>query len=117
MTSIVEPEFDGEIKAKHRAQWTSGDYPAVAAELIPTLGPELIRAARIRPGDRVLDVAAGSGNAAIPAASSARSSLRATSPQNCLAPGGSSRHSEASTWNGWRPTLRRCRSRTTASTS
>jgi ubiquinone/menaquinone biosynthesis C-methylase UbiE len=40
----------------------------VAAELIPELGPELFRACGIRTGDRVLDVAAGSGNAAIPAA-------------------------------------------------
>ena len=48
--------------------WASGDYPAVAAELIPELGPELVRACVVKPGDRVLDVAAGSGNAAIPAA-------------------------------------------------
>lgn len=59
---------DRDLKAKHRALWASGDYPAVAAELIPTLGPELVQACAVRPGDRVLDVAAGSGNAAIPAA-------------------------------------------------
>jgi ubiquinone/menaquinone biosynthesis C-methylase UbiE len=56
------------LKAKHRALWASGDYPVVAAELIPTLGPELVAAAGVRPGQLVLDVAAGSGNAAIPAA-------------------------------------------------
>jgi SAM-dependent methyltransferase len=66
--TIVQPDFDRELKAKHRALWASGDYPAVAAELIPELGPELIRAAGVRPGDRVLDVASGSGNASIPAA-------------------------------------------------
>ncbi|EHB45355.1 Methyltransferase type 11 [Mycolicibacterium rhodesiae JS60] len=59
---------DRALKAKHRALWASGDYPAVAAELIPALGPELVVAAGIRPGQLVLDVAAGSGNAAIPAA-------------------------------------------------
>jgi ubiquinone/menaquinone biosynthesis C-methylase UbiE len=59
---------DRELKAKHRALWASGDYAAVAAELIPALGTELVRAAGVRPGQRVLDVAAGSGNAAIPAA-------------------------------------------------
>lgn len=59
---------DRALKAKHRALWASGDYPAVAAELIPSLGPALVRACGVRPGDRVLDVAAGSGNAAIPAA-------------------------------------------------
>jgi ubiquinone/menaquinone biosynthesis C-methylase UbiE len=59
---------DRQLKAKHRALWASGDYPAVAAELIGELGPELVRACGVRPGLRVLDVAAGSGNAAIPAA-------------------------------------------------
>ena len=65
MTTV---EADRELKAKHRALWASGDYPAVAAELIPALGPELVRALGVKSGDRVLDVAAGSGNAAIPAA-------------------------------------------------
>jgi ubiquinone/menaquinone biosynthesis C-methylase UbiE len=65
MTTV---DIDRELKAKHRALWASGDYPAVAAELIPSLGPVLVRACGVRPGDHVLDVAAGSGNAAIPAA-------------------------------------------------
>lgn len=59
---------DRQVKAKHRALWASGDYPAVAAELIPELGPRLVDACGVRAGQRVLDVAAGSGNAAIPAA-------------------------------------------------
>ena len=37
-------------------------------EVIPQLGPVLVAAAGIKPGDRVLDVGAGSGNASIPAA-------------------------------------------------
>jgi SAM-dependent methyltransferase len=65
MTTV---EADRELKAKHRALWASGDYPAVATELIGELGPELVRACAVKSGDRVLDVAAGSGNAAIPAA-------------------------------------------------
>jgi ubiquinone/menaquinone biosynthesis C-methylase UbiE len=68
MTSMSTQSSDRELKAKHRALWASGDYAAVAAELIPELGPELVRASGLRAGDRVLDVAAGSGNAAIPAA-------------------------------------------------
>jgi SAM-dependent methyltransferase len=40
----------------------------VARDLIPTLGPTLVEAAGVRAGQRVLDVGAGSGNAAIPAA-------------------------------------------------
>ena len=65
MTTV---DIDRELKTKHRALWASGDYPAVAADLIPEFGPELVRACGVRAGDRVLDVAAGSGNAAIPAA-------------------------------------------------
>ncbi|MGZ5395234.1 MAG: class I SAM-dependent methyltransferase [Mycobacterium sp.] len=68
MTSIVKPDFDRELKAKHRALWASGDYAAVAAELIPELGPALVQACDVQAGDRILDVAAGSGNASIPAA-------------------------------------------------
>ena len=56
------------LKAKHRAVWAFGDYPAVATDLVSSLGPILVSACQVRPGDRVLDVAAGTGNAAIPAA-------------------------------------------------
>ncbi|HEY1652242.1 MAG TPA: methyltransferase domain-containing protein [Acidimicrobiales bacterium] len=61
-------EVDRALKAKHRAMWALGDYPAVAAEIIPDLGTVLVEACGVGPDDRVLDVAAGSGNAAIPAA-------------------------------------------------
>ncbi|MEU4161811.1 class I SAM-dependent methyltransferase [Actinoplanes sp. NPDC026670] len=56
------------VKTKHRAMWASGDYPAVASELVAPLGPTLVQATGIGPGQRVLDVGAGTGNAAIPAA-------------------------------------------------
>ncbi len=59
---------DQAVKAKHRALWALGDYPAVATYVISELGPILVAASGVRPGQRVLDVAAGSGNAAIPAA-------------------------------------------------
>jgi SAM-dependent methyltransferase len=59
---------DRQLKAKHAAMWAMGDYPAVAAEVIAATGPALVEAAAIAPGESVVDVAAGSGNAAIPAA-------------------------------------------------
>ena len=59
---------ESQIAAKHRAMWASGDYPKLAAELVAPLGPVLVEATGIGPGDRVLDVASGTGNAAIPAA-------------------------------------------------
>lgn len=69
MTStIVDPAADRELKTKHRRMWASGDYPAVVTDLIPDLGPALVAASPITTGTRVLDVAAGSGNAALPAA-------------------------------------------------
>ncbi|GAB3441217.1 class I SAM-dependent methyltransferase [Phycicoccus ginsengisoli] len=61
-------EADTALKAAHRALWALGDYPAVATEVIAALGHRLVAAAGIGPGQRVLDVAAGSGNVAIPAA-------------------------------------------------
>jgi SAM-dependent methyltransferase len=67
-TSTVDPAADRALKARHRAMWALGDYPAVAIDVIPELGPELVAAAGVRAGDRVLDVAAGTGNAAVPAA-------------------------------------------------
>ncbi len=68
MTATTESLHLDALKTKHRAMWALGDYPAVAAQIIPTLGPIVVDAADVRPGDRVLDVAAGDGNAAIPAA-------------------------------------------------
>jgi SAM-dependent methyltransferase len=57
-----------DVKTRHRAMWATGDYPTLAADLLTELGEVLVAACRIGPADRVLDVAAGSGNAAIPAA-------------------------------------------------
>ncbi|MFT4225055.1 class I SAM-dependent methyltransferase [Micropruina sp.] len=67
-TLIPATGADQALKQKHRAMWASGDYGAVAREVIPTLGASLVEACGVRPGDRVLDVAAGTGNAAVPAA-------------------------------------------------
>jgi SAM-dependent methyltransferase len=67
-TITTTTEADQALKAKHRAMWALGDYPALAADLVSGLGPVLVEACGVGPGDRVLDVAAGSGNAAIPAA-------------------------------------------------
>jgi ubiquinone/menaquinone biosynthesis C-methylase UbiE len=69
MTQTIDSTTaDRALKARHRAMWALGDYPTVATDVIAELGPVLVEASGIRPGDRVLDVAAGSGNAAIPAA-------------------------------------------------
>ncbi len=60
--------IDPDLKARHRTMWASGDYPHMVQTFLLPLGPRLVEACRIGPGMRVLDVAAGTGNAAIPAA-------------------------------------------------
>jgi SAM-dependent methyltransferase len=67
-TALDAAEADRVLKSAHRAMWALGDYAAVAREVIPGLGADLVRACGVRQGMRVLDVAAGPGNAAIPAA-------------------------------------------------
>jgi len=62
------PTTQSPIKRGHRAMWAFGNYDAVATQVVGGLGPVIVRAAGIGPGQRVLDVAAGSGNASIPAA-------------------------------------------------
>jgi SAM-dependent methyltransferase len=59
---------DPELKARHRAMWASGDYPSMVETFLLPLGPRLVEACDLGPGMRVLDVAAGTGNASIPAA-------------------------------------------------
>ncbi|MEE6262198.1 class I SAM-dependent methyltransferase [Plantactinospora sonchi] len=47
--------------------WAAGDYPAMARQLMP-VAEAVVAAAAIRPDDRVVDLATGTGNAAILAA-------------------------------------------------
>lgn len=65
MSAVVD---DRELEAKHRALWALGDYRTIADEVVAPLGAALVTAAGVGAGDRVLDVAAGTGNAAIAAA-------------------------------------------------
>ena len=67
-TTPPQNDADRALKTRHRVMWGLGDYPALAAEVIPTLGATLVQECGIAAGMRVLDVAAGSGNAAVPAA-------------------------------------------------
>ncbi|EIV96152.1 class I SAM-dependent methyltransferase [Frankia sp. QA3] len=64
--ATAAPEATGEPAPDGRT-WARGDY-SVIARLLVGLGGDLVRAAGVTPVHRVLDVAAGSGNAAIAAA-------------------------------------------------
>jgi SAM-dependent methyltransferase len=59
---------DAELKARHRAMWASGDYPAMVETWLLPIGRRLVEACEIESGARVLDVGAGTGNASLPAA-------------------------------------------------
>jgi ubiquinone/menaquinone biosynthesis C-methylase UbiE len=68
MMTDVLTDADKALKAKHRAMWALGNYPELAADIIADLGTTIVDALGIGAGERVLDIAAGAGNAAIPAA-------------------------------------------------
>src|SRR6186997_836725 len=55
------------IKARQHAAWSSGDY-AVVGTTLQIVGEELCEALDLRAGHKVLDVAAGNGNATLAAA-------------------------------------------------
>lgn len=55
------------IKARQQAMWASGDFAVIGATL-QIVGELLNEAADVRSGHKVLDVAAGSGNATLAAA-------------------------------------------------
>lgn len=57
----------GALKARQKAAWSAGDY-AVVGSTLQIVGERLCEAVDLRSGERVLDVAAGNGNAALAAA-------------------------------------------------
>ena len=62
----LTPDFAA-IKQRQQATWASGDF-AVIGTTIQIVGESLAEAADVRAGERVLDVAAGNGNATLAAA-------------------------------------------------
>src|SRR5262245_33977607 len=56
-----------QIKTRQQAMWASGDF-AVIGTTLQIVGELLCEAADVRAGERVLDVAAGNGNATLAAA-------------------------------------------------
>ena len=65
--SITDTPEDQALKAKHAAMWASGSYRTVVDDVVAPLGGILVETVDVQPGQRVLDVAAGTGTSALPA--------------------------------------------------
>ena len=73
MTTTTTPPItatpeDQALKAKHAAMWATGSYRTVVDDVVAPLGGILVETLDVQPGQRVLDVAAGTGTSAVPAA-------------------------------------------------
>src|SRR6516165_11338620 len=66
MTNKTTPDFEA-LKARMKATWMAGDFGQVA-KYAEHEAVKFISRQNIKPGMRVLDVACGTGNLAIPAA-------------------------------------------------
>jgi len=65
-TAIATPDYAA-IKTRQQATWAAGDY-AVVGTTLQIVGERVCEAIDLRAGERVLDVAAGNGNASLAAA-------------------------------------------------
>ena len=114
-TLEAQPDFAA-IKQRQQLAWASGDFSVVAARIV-LVAEHLCYAADLQPGWRVLDVATGSGNAAIAAARHGCDVVGVDYVPALL-----ERRAAASAGRGargrvrWRATPRRCPSRTPRST-
>jgi ubiquinone/menaquinone biosynthesis C-methylase UbiE len=71
------------VNSSARAMWALGDYHRFATETVWELGPVLVTACGVSAGQRVLDVAAGTGNVAIRAAQAGASVVASdVTPEN-----------------------------------
>jgi Methylase involved in ubiquinone/menaquinone biosynthesis len=64
--STTQPEMES-LKTRLKSMWMAGDFGQIA-NVIQAGADEFIASLGLKPGNRVLDVACGSGNLAIPAA-------------------------------------------------
>ena len=104
------------LKTRQQAAWASGDY-AVIGTTLQIVGESLAEACDLRSDERVLDVAAGNGNATLAAARRGCTGHvdRLRRPR-CSTAAPSARAPNAWTSSSRSPTSRRCPSPTRAST-
>ena len=85
MTTNLTPEMEA-LKAKLKATWVSGDFGQIAKSYAPGAA-EFVNRLNLQPGERVLDVACGTGNLTIPAAKSGASVIGQDIAPNLLEQG------------------------------
>jgi SAM-dependent methyltransferase len=66
--TTTQPAGLAEYKQFARSTWSSGDFPEIARRGLWSVGQHLVQRVGVGRGERVLDVACGTGNAAIRAA-------------------------------------------------
>jgi SAM-dependent methyltransferase len=66
ISTSTQPDYAA-IKGRQRQTWAAGDYHVIASLIVP-VAERLCDTVELRAGERVLDVATGSGNAALAAA-------------------------------------------------
>jgi SAM-dependent methyltransferase len=68
METLTQPALDlAAVKSRQQSAWSAGDY-AVVGTTLQIVGESLCEALDLRAGQKVLDVAAGNGNATLAAA-------------------------------------------------
>jgi ubiquinone/menaquinone biosynthesis C-methylase UbiE len=83
--TTLTPEMEA-LKAKLKATWMAGDFGKIA-ETYSSGATEFVGRLTLRPGERVLDVACGTGNLTIPAARSGASVIGQDIAANLLEQG------------------------------
>ena len=68
VTELADETLLAELKRRARAGWAAGDYAEIARRELWPLGERVVERLGVRAGEHVLDVACGTGNAAIRAA-------------------------------------------------
>ena len=105
------------VKTRQQAMWASGDF-AVIGTTLQIVGEQLCEAVDVNAGERVLDVAAGNGNATLAAARRFATVTSTDYVPALLERGRDPRRGRAPRRRPSRsPTPRRCRTAPAASTS
>ncbi len=95
ITTTLTPELQA-LKAKLKATWMSGDFGEIAKSYAPG-AEEFVERLHLQSGERVLDVACGTGNLAIPAAKEGASVIGQDIAPNLLEQGRARAQAEALT--------------------